>query len=144
MSKLLSFYFIQSLFVKKGGTVFDSCQVTSINPGNVITLDTNKESFKARKIVITAGLLRNAIQFYLHYKPFLLGPWTSKILKPLGLELPLKVQRAEVCYWKVDHPDLCTVGSSVRTMGVFSQSLEKNISCYGIPSFEYPGLVKVC
>jgi len=72
------------------------------------------------------------------------GPWTSKLLKPLGLELPLKVMRAEVFYYKVDHPELCTVGSSTRTMGVFSQSLEKGISCYGIPCFEYPGLVKVC
>ena len=62
---------------------------------------------------------------------------------PLDLELPLKVMKVEVFYWKVDHPELCTVGSNSRTMGVFSQSLEKSISCYGIPCFEYSGLVKV-
>ena len=62
---------------------------------------------------------------------------------PLDLELPLKVMKVEVFYWKVDHPELCTVGSNSHTMGVFSQSLEKSISCYGIPCFEYFGLVKV-
>ena len=51
--------------------------------------------------------------------------------------------KVEVFYWKVDHPELCTVGSDSRTMGVFSQSMEKSISCYGIPCFEYSGLVKV-
>ena len=66
-----------------------------------------------------------------------------KTLMPLDLELPLKVMKVEVFYWKVDHPELCTVGSNSRTMGVFSQSLEKSISCYGIPCFEYSGLVKV-
>ena len=72
-----------------------------------------------------------------------LGPWSSKLLRPLDLELPLKVIKVEVFYWKVDHPELCTVGSSSRTMGMFSQSLEESISCYGIPCFEYSGLVKV-
>lgn len=49
---------MQSLFIKKGGKIFDNCQVTAIRPGDIITLETNKGSFNARKIVITAGLLK--------------------------------------------------------------------------------------
>ena len=78
---------------------------------------------------------------YILYSPS--GPWSSKLLRPLDLELPLKVMKVEVFYWKVDHPELCKVGSSSRTMDVFSQSLEVSISCFGIPCFEYSGLVKV-
>jgi len=48
-----------------------------------------------------------------------------------------------VYYWQADHPELCTIGSDCCQMGVLSQSLEKNISCYGLPTFEHPGLVKV-
>ena len=50
---------IQSLFIKKGGTVFDNCKVTAIHPGDIITLETNKGKFKAKKIVITAGTYNN-------------------------------------------------------------------------------------
>ena len=50
--------FMQSLFIKKGGTIFDNCKVTAIHPGDTVTLETNKGNYRARKIVITAGLLK--------------------------------------------------------------------------------------
>ena len=73
----------------------------------------------------------------------LIGPWMSKLLIPLGLELPLTVGRIPVYYWQVDQPELYTVGNDDCKMGVFSHSLDKSISCFGLPSFEHPGLIKV-
>jgi len=47
--------FLKSLFIKSGGKIIDNCKVTSVHPGDIITLKTDKEDFKARKVVLTAG-----------------------------------------------------------------------------------------
>ena len=61
------------MFVSAGGVFLDEHPVTEIIPGQVITIRTPKGTFRTRKLVITAGA------------------WTSKLLRPLGLELPLEV-----------------------------------------------------
>ena len=80
------------------------------------------------------------------------GAWSSKILKPLGVELPLKVMKIDVLYWQVTGHlgDVFTATSdgghhSNHSMGVFINCEdEEDIHFYGLPSYEYPGLVKVC
>ena len=52
----------------------DYHKVTEIVPGERVTLKTNHGDFSARRVIITAG------------------PWTPKIMKQLGVELPIVVR----------------------------------------------------
>ena len=58
--------------------------------------------------------------------------------------------RIDVLYWQAtDHPDICAATSdghrSNYSMGVFINCEDnEDIHYYGLPSYEYPGLVKVC
>lgn len=47
--------------------------MTQIMPGPVVTIVTEKTTFKTKKLILTAG------------------PWTNKLLQPTGLTLPLTV-----------------------------------------------------
>ena len=68
------FAFQQKMFVTLGGTLRDAQPVTSIEPNaHHVTITTAEQSYRARSVVITAG------------------PWTQKVVQPLGLKLPLKV-----------------------------------------------------
>ena len=51
----------------------DKHKVTRIIPGTVVTVETEKTSFRAKRIIVTAGA------------------WTNKLLHHTGLTLPLKV-----------------------------------------------------
>lgn len=68
-------------------------------------------------------------------------------MEPLGVELPLNVMKIDVLYWKTDHSDICTaddVHHTDHSMGVFINCEdEEDIHFYGLPAYEYPGLVKV-
>ena len=64
----------QDMTKQLGGAIRDAEPVVSITPGNPVTVTTTKNSYQAKSVVITAGA------------------WTSKLLKPLGLTLPLKVR----------------------------------------------------
>ena len=64
---------VQKLFVDHGGVFLDYHCVTDILPGDCVTIRTNKGDFSARKVIITAG------------------GWAPKLLKKLGVDLPLKV-----------------------------------------------------
>ena len=72
------------MFEHYGGDLYDGEAVTKIIPGNPVTIVTEKESYKAKSLVVAAG------------------PWTSKVLQPLGLTLPLTVCMIHV---------LCILGS---------------------------------
>ena len=62
--------------MKCGGTLKDYHKVTEIVPGeSVTTVRTNHGDFVARRLIITAG------------------PWTPKIMRQLGVELPIVVSR---------------------------------------------------
>ena len=52
--------------------------MTKIIPGPVVTVVTEKTTFKAKKLILTAG------------------PWTNKLLQPTGLTLPLTVRASHV------------------------------------------------
>ena len=52
----------------------DYHKVTEIIPGDMVTVKTNKGSFEARKVIITAG------------------PWGPAMVKKLGIDLPFKVR----------------------------------------------------
>ena len=52
----------------------DYHKVTEIIPGNMVTVKTNRGNFTAKRVIITAG------------------PWTPKLMKPLGVELPIVVR----------------------------------------------------
>ena len=66
-------FFFQNLFVKSGGILKDYHKVTEIIPGERVTAKTRHGDFMARKVIITAG------------------PWTPKIMRQLGVELPVVV-----------------------------------------------------
>ena len=66
-------YFTQLEFEKLGGLFLDNHRVTKIIPGDLVTIETNKGTFKARNVVIAAG------------------PWAPTLCSSLGLHLPLKV-----------------------------------------------------
>ena len=62
--------------MKCGGTLKDYHKVTEIVPcESVTTVRTNHGDFVARRLIITAG------------------PWTPKIMRQLGVELPIVVSR---------------------------------------------------
>ena len=62
--------------MKCGGTLKDYHKVTEIVPGeSVTTVRANHGDFMARRVIITAG------------------PWTPKIMRKLGVELPIVVSR---------------------------------------------------
>jgi glycine/D-amino acid oxidase-like deaminating enzyme len=61
--------------VKSGGVLKDYHKVTEIVPGERVTVKTNHGDFSARRVIITAG------------------PWTPKIMKQLGVDLPITVSK---------------------------------------------------
>ena len=63
----------QELFVRYGGKLLARHRVTGIIPGDLITVQTDKGSFEAKKVIITAGA------------------WTGQLVEGTGLTLPLQV-----------------------------------------------------
>lgn len=62
------------MFKKFGGTLKDGVQVTGIIPGEVVILQTKRgATYRTKRLIITAG------------------PWTQRLIKPLGIHVPLKV-----------------------------------------------------
>ncbi|XP_071849098.1 peroxisomal sarcosine oxidase-like isoform X2 [Apostichopus japonicus] len=100
-----------------GGLIQDEEKVQHIFPGEIVTVRTNKRTYKTKHLIVTAGA------------------WTSDLLKPLGMNLPLSVERISVCYWKERVP-----GSS-KKLPVF---IDYSQDMYGLPCSEYSGLMKVC
>ncbi|XP_063306073.1 peroxisomal sarcosine oxidase [Pelobates fuscus] len=115
---------VQECFLRMGGTIHDNEKVTHIEPGPMVTVTTTTTSYSAEKLVITAG------------------PWAQKVLSPLGLQLPLKTLRINVCYWKEKNPGRSDILASSPCFLAAVSGEEHEI--YGLPSQEYPGLIKVC
>lgn len=63
----------QDQFQKYGGTLLENHKVTEIIPGDVVTVVTNRGTFKAKNIVIAAG------------------PWAPALCSSIGVHLPFKV-----------------------------------------------------
>ncbi|XP_071791098.1 peroxisomal sarcosine oxidase-like [Asterias amurensis] len=113
---------LQNEFVKNGGTLLDDEKVLKIEPGPIVTVHTNRgHHFRSKGIILTPG------------------PWASKLLQPLGIDLPLKVWRVNVCYFKEKEPGLY---SNVPISLCHADDGCDDIFLF-FPSREFPGLVKV-
>ncbi|KAM9118003.1 peroxisomal sarcosine oxidase [Pangshura tecta] len=112
---------VQDGFQRCGGALRDGEKVTDIKPGGVVTVTTSRGVYQAKSLVITAG------------------PWANKLLAPLGLQLPLQTLRINVCYWKEKVPGAYGVSANFPCFLALCTP-----PIYGLPSNEYPGLVKIC
>ncbi|NWH72300.1 SOX oxidase, partial [Piaya cayana] len=111
---------VQDVFRQHGGTLRDGEKVLRIEPGAEVTVTTTAGVYRAPRLVIAAGA------------------WTGALLAPLGLHLPLQPLRIDVCYWREKEPGSlspCFIAVGLR---------QAPHGIYGLPSLEYPGLVKVC
>ncbi|NWW29632.1 SOX oxidase, partial [Panurus biarmicus] len=116
---------VQEVFRQHGGTLRDGEKVLHIQPGATVTVTTTAGVYKAPRLIITAGA------------------WTGAFVEQLGLHLPLQPLRIDVCYWREKQPGSAGLGSvspCFLTLGL-SQAPH---GIYGLPSIEYPGLMKVC
>uniref|UniRef100_A0A4W4HTU8 Peroxisomal sarcosine oxidase n=1 Tax=Electrophorus electricus TaxID=8005 RepID=A0A4W4HTU8_ELEEL len=114
----------QMIFQARGGIIKDGQKVVHIQPGAVVTVTTGSDMYKARSVVITAG------------------PWASTLLSLTGLELPLRVL-INVCYWKEKVPGSYSIRNRFPCF-IQLEPKEAEHDIYGLPSNEYPGLMKVC
>ncbi|KAM4590117.1 peroxisomal sarcosine oxidase isoform 2-T2 [Fundulus diaphanus] len=115
---------VQGQFQKLGGVIRDNEKVMEIKPGPVVKVTTSGGVYQARSVVITAG------------------PWTNKLLAHTGFQLPLEVVKINVCYWKERAPGTYDVKQRFPCFLV-TESVETKEHIYGLPSNEYPGLVKL-
>ena len=130
----------QRLFTENGGEFLDGHKVKEITPGPIIRVTTDQGVFTARRLIITAGA------------------WAPAIMATLGVHLPFKFEvslymhsitvthcslfqtmRAEVLYWRAEHPEHYSP-DVFPTFGMYDAT---HHPFYGLPIFEYPGLVKV-
>ncbi|NWZ40260.1 SOX oxidase, partial [Brachypodius atriceps] len=113
---------VQEVFRRHGGTLRDGEKVLRIEPGATVTVTTTAGVYKAPRLIITTGA------------------WTGAFVKQLGLRLPLQPLRIDVCYWREKQPGSASVSPCFLTRGL--SQVPHGI--YGLPSIEYPGLMKVC
>ncbi|XP_001504242.2 peroxisomal sarcosine oxidase [Equus quagga] len=116
---------LQDAIRQLGGIVCDGEKVMEIKPGLPVTVRTTSKRYQAKSLIITAG------------------PWTNQLLRPLGLELPLQTLRISVCYWREKVPGSYSVSQGFPCFLGLGLNLAPH-HIYGLPSGEYPGLVKVC
>ncbi|XP_045840491.1 peroxisomal sarcosine oxidase isoform X2 [Meles meles] len=114
---------LQNAIQRLGGLVRDGEKVEEIKPGQPITVRSTSRSYQARSLIITAG------------------PWTNRLLRPLGIELPLQTLRINVCYWREKVPGSYSVSQAFPCFLGLDLSLAPH-HIYGLPSGEYPGLMK--
>ncbi|GAA6109593.1 peroxisomal sarcosine oxidase [Tachysurus ichikawai] len=115
----------QAVFQSHGGMIKDGEKVINIEPGDLITVTTDSGTYQAKNLVITAG------------------PWAKTLLSHTGLQLPLQVLRINVCYWKEKIPGSYSINNRFPCF-IQMQPKEAEHDIYGLPSNEYPGLMKVC
>ncbi|XP_037340514.1 peroxisomal sarcosine oxidase isoform X2 [Pungitius pungitius] len=116
---------VQRQFEKLGGVIRDNEQVTNVKPGPVVTVTTSAGVYRAKSVVFTAG------------------PWANRLLAHTGLELPLTVVKINVCYWKEKVPGSYNVKQRFPCF-LLTEFEETKVEIYGLPSNEYPGLMKIC
>ncbi|XP_069135761.1 peroxisomal sarcosine oxidase-like isoform X3 [Argopecten irradians] len=114
---------IQNQYRNLGGLLKDGEKMMEIIPGKMISVKTEARLYRAKRVVLCVG------------------PWASKVLTSIGLDVPLQTQRVKVCYWK----EKVKGTFSSRQFPVFSQmNAIGPYLVYGVPCEEYPELVKVC
>ncbi|KAF5901993.1 peroxisomal sarcosine oxidase, partial [Clarias magur] len=115
----------QMVYQSHGGAIKDGEKVIHIEPGDLITVTTDAGTYQAKNLVITAG------------------PWAKTLLSHTGLQLPLRVLKINVCYWKEKVPGSYSINNRFPCF-IQVQPKEAENDIYGLPSNEYPGLMKVC
>ncbi|CAL1278285.1 unnamed protein product, partial [Larinioides sclopetarius] len=114
---------IQALFRERGGTQWDNSPVQKIEPigEEEVKLHVDfQRVVKAKSVVVCAGA------------------WTPKLLSPFAT-LPLQPSAVKVYYWRSKEK-----GAYSEKSG-FPCFIDVGELCiYGLPSYEYPDLVKVC
>ncbi|KAI4886517.1 hypothetical protein NFI96_024885 [Prochilodus magdalenae] len=118
-------WYPEMVFQEHGGVIKDGQKVVQIEPGSIVTVTTGSGMYRAKSLVITAG------------------PWTNKVLSLTGLQLPLKVVKINVCYWKEKVPGSYSVNKRFPCF-IQLEPKEAEHDIYGLPSNEYPGLMKLC
>ena len=78
---LLQFMFLQKNFLNFGGRMHDGEKVEIIRPINddLVEVTTNNKTYYTKSVVLTCG------------------PWINDVLKPLDLQLPIKVEFLKSC-----------------------------------------------
>lgn len=115
----------QRQFEQYGGLIHDGEPVLRlvVDSADRVTVTTSRAIYHARTVVLAAG------------------PWTSQLTEPLGLRLPLEVQRVSVCFWERQRPD--AYGSLDAGHPVFIIYHCRGQHVYGLPALEYPKHIKV-
>ncbi|XP_006891035.1 PREDICTED: peroxisomal sarcosine oxidase [Elephantulus edwardii] len=115
---------LQDAIRQLGGIVQDGEKVLEIKPGLPVTVRTTSRSYQAKSVIITAG------------------PWTNRLLRPLGIQLPLQTLRINVYYWPEKVPGSHGVSKAFPCFIALDRNLAPHYF-YGMPAGEYPGLMKV-
>jgi len=113
---------LQKMFLLNGGILRDGERVIKLTPGNVIEINTDQAIYRAKSIIIACG------------------SYTKSLVASLGLHLPLQATRTHACYWKLKDASTGSVNSGFPS---FIKSSNRN-HIYGLASYEYPGLIKIC
>ncbi|GIY28904.1 peroxisomal sarcosine oxidase [Caerostris darwini] len=114
---------IQALFRERGGDQWDNCQVLKIEPVDDASV---KLFLEPQKVVTAKSVVVCA------------GAWTQKLLSPF-LTLPVQASAVRVYYWKAKEKGAYSEKSGFPCL---IDITEPHI--YALPSYEYPGLVKIC
>ncbi|XP_071849526.1 peroxisomal sarcosine oxidase-like isoform X2 [Apostichopus japonicus] len=111
---------------KFGGQINDSEKVENILPGSVVTVTTEKGTYKTKSLIITPG------------------PWICKLMKPLGLNLPIRVVKITLCYWTEKIPGQSKKYPTFCDFGIDKpDGFTEPVYVFGFPSIEYNGLRKI-
>jgi glycine/D-amino acid oxidase-like deaminating enzyme len=117
---------MKSQIVLNGGSIKDMCQVTRIDPGEVMTsvrCRNHHEEFVAESVVIAAG------------------PWTSKVLRKVGMDVKITTTYGAQVYFPLAKGPEST--SALRSISMWHYDKKKSFQAWTHPSYEYPGLVQV-
>ncbi|XP_038060270.1 peroxisomal sarcosine oxidase-like [Patiria miniata] len=110
---------LQTMFVNQGGVIKENEEVLEIVPGKPVVIVTSRGRYTAKSVVLTPGA------------------WATKMLRPLGIDPPLKVTQINVCYWPERQP-----GEFFNYPCFYY--LSGKYETYGLPCDEHSGLFKVC
>lgn len=81
---------------------------------------TSKSTYEGKRVVLTCG------------------SWINKLVKPFGIQYPVKPLKINVMYWKTKNPNMYDIKNFPATI------IETKHVFYSLPIMEYPGHMKVC
>ena len=115
--------------LKNGCVVKDNFPVTRITPTKDFVVVTGRDAKSTQETSLSASSVIVCA-----------GPWTNRIMDPLGCTLPLQPVTVTVLYWK--YTSFPKAGLIFEKIGR-SASGSEGTHFYALPELEYPGMVKV-